>query len=194
MKRLMSVIKTISLIATAFICISAASCAAQELSGVPKSIQTPEQIAKWFSLEFKYQTKNPDNPQTPGETLKLRVGDCDDFAFLAAAILAENGIKSKVIVIKYRGLDIMHAICMYKDNDGTYGFISNQELKHTGERDLTCALAKFYPNAERCIVASERRDYLDTGIAMNQSNVVRATRVVEENGVIRVVHDRLSIE
>ena len=209
MKTLMSVIKTILLVATAFICVSAAPCAAQELKGVPRSIQTPEQIAAWFSSEFRYQInvpnrpltlgfryqiKFPDRPHTLEETLELRTGKCDDFAFLAAAILAENDIKSKVIIIKCRGLDIRHAICMYKDNDGTYGFISNQELKHTGERDLTRAVAKFYPNQESIIVANDRRDYMDTGIAVNQANVVQATRLVEENGVIRTVHDPLSIE
>jgi hypothetical protein len=193
-KKLLSSIRTILFIVAMLVCVLAPPCVAQELSSAPRPTQTPEQIAKWFSSEFKYQAKNPDMPQTPEETLKLRTGDCDDFAFLAAAILAENGVKSKVIIIKYRGSDMMHAICIYRDDNGTYDFISNQELKHTGEHDLTRAVAKFYPAQKSIIVADGKRDYMYTGVAVNQTSVVKATRLIEENGMIRVVRDRLSLE
>ena len=143
-------------------CVLAFPCGAQELGGISRTIKTPQDVVRWFSSEFEYQMKIPDKPQTPEETLVLKTGDCDDFASLAAAVLSLNGIKSEVIIIKHRGLNIMHAICVYKDKDGVYGFISNNELQHTGELDLTCAVAKFYPSWEKIMVANEKRDYMET--------------------------------
>ena len=106
--------------------------------------------------------KLPDKPQTPQETLKLRTGDCDDFASLAKAILASNGIKSDLVIIKYRELNIMHAICMYKEADGTYSFISNSELKRTGELNFTDAIAKYYPDWKKIMVRNGSRDDMMT--------------------------------
>jgi hypothetical protein len=71
-------------------------------------------------------------------------------------ILDGQGIKSDVVIIKYRGLNVMHAICMYKESNGTYSFISNKELQRTGETDMTRAVAKFYPDMERIMVADRR--------------------------------------
>jgi hypothetical protein len=155
-KKISEFVRMMVVIATAFISVSAVPCDAQDSGGVPRSIRTPEQIVSWFASEFEYQLKMPDRPQTPTETLELRTGDCDDFAALAKVILEGQGIKSDVVIIKYRGLNIMHAICIYKENNGTYSFISNKELQRTGETDMTRAVAKFYPDMERIMVADRR--------------------------------------
>lgn len=150
------------LITMMLICVSTFSCGAQELGSVPSTVRTPEQIVNWFSSEFEYQMKMPDRPQSPEETLELRSGDCDDFAALAKAILEEQGIKSDIIIIKYRGLNIMHAICMFKESNGTYSFISNKELQRTGESDMKRAVAKFYPDWEKIMVADGNRESMET--------------------------------
>ncbi len=135
---------------------------AQEAGGVPGSVRTPEQIARWFSSEFKYQMTLPDSPQSPGETIARRTGDCDDFAVLAAEILARSGIPSDVIIIKYEGLGMMHAICIFKDKDGTYSFISNMEYHRTHMHDVAGAVAKYYPDYENIIYSNGKREFLKT--------------------------------
>lgn len=162
LKKLLPSIKINLSVITLLVCVSVSPCVAQELNGIPRSIQKPEEIARWFSSEFEYQLKFPNKPQTPEETLALKSGDCDDFASLATTILAQNGIKSKVIIIKRHGLDIMHAICIYKNEDGVYDFISNTKLEHTGESDLVRAVAKFYPDWKKIMTTNDKRDYMET--------------------------------
>jgi hypothetical protein len=161
-KKILELVKVMVVMATVLMSVSMAPCAAQDLGSVPGSIRTPEQIVSWFNSEFEYRMKMPDRPQSPAETMELRSGDCDDFASLAKMILEGQGIKSDVVIIKYRGLNIMHAICMYKESNGTYSFISNKELQRTGEADMTHAVAKFYPDMEKIMVANADRSYMET--------------------------------
>lgn len=143
-------------------CIFVPSSRAQEFRGAPEAIRTPEQIVTWFSSDFQYQLKIPDRPQSPGETVELKSGDCDDFAVLASAILARSGIRSDVLIIKCRGLNIKHAICIWRDRDGTYDFISNSELNRTSRTDIVSAVAKFYPDWEEITSSNEKREYIET--------------------------------
>jgi len=152
MKRLMMVAMMMAWFLTA-------SCMAQELGGVPRSIKTPEQIAEWFSSEFQYRIKIPDRPQSPSETLQLKSGDCDDLATLASLVLSDSGISSNVVIIKFQGLNIRHAICIWKDKDGTYSFLSNKELQRTGQRDIRRAIQKFYPDMEAITFLDAGKEY-----------------------------------
>lgn len=97
-------------------------------------LTTPE---SWFIFAKKYMkyTKDgfssgiADHWQRPEETLSRVnergqcLGDCDDYAFLAQAILARQGVKAKVIGLYGAGA---HAICVWikKSPDGTYSAYS----------------------------------------------------------------------
>lgn len=110
------------------------------------SIKTPEELAAWLSNGFEYVMKVPDEPQTPRETMKLKTGDCDDFAKLASWVLTKKGISNHVLIIRFEGLKIAHAICIWKGEDGLYNFISNQEIYHTRKGALEDAVKKYYPD------------------------------------------------
>lgn len=129
------------------------------------SIRTPEALACWLSNNFRYELKLTDAWQTPEETMKLKKGDCDDFALLAQAALKGLGIKSDVVIIKFRGLNVLHAVCIWKDKAGLYNFISNCELVRTGKADISQAIAKFYPDVERII-------YTDSNMRFTRSTPV----------------------
>jgi len=118
---------------------------------VPSLVNSPERLAGWFANDFRYELKLTDAWQAPAETVTLKKGDCDDFALLAQAVLKGLGIKSDVVVIKFRGLKLLHAICIWKEKTGSYNFISNQELCRTGKTDIREAIAKFYPDVESII-------------------------------------------
>ncbi|MBN1526269.1 MAG: hypothetical protein JW919_01610 [Candidatus Omnitrophica bacterium] len=137
----------------------AGSCLAQDMGGVPSSVRTPEQIAEWFTSEFQYRIKIPDRPQSASETLRLKSGDCDDLATLASLVLSDLGIDSNVVIIKFQGLNIRHAICIWKDKDGTYSFLSNKELQRTGQRDIRGAIRKFYPDMESIAFLDAGKEY-----------------------------------
>jgi len=127
------------------------ACFAQDLS-VPSHVNSPQALAKWLTSDFRYVLtldSRGTKTQAPQETIQLKTGQCGDFAVLASHVLSGLGITNKVIIIKYRGLSIMHAICIWKNEDGTYSFISNQELNCTGKKSLDEAVRKFYPDCER---------------------------------------------
>jgi hypothetical protein len=119
-----------------------------ELEGVPSSIQSPEDLRHWFKQDFHYKMIIPDKLQSPQETIDCKTGDCEDFASLASAVLAKMGISGKVVVIRFEGLNIMHAVCVWKGEDGTYNFISNKELVYSRETSVESAIKKYYPDCE----------------------------------------------
>ena len=148
-------------------CIFIASSTAQDLRGIPDTIRTPDQIVKWFDSDFQYQLKLPDAPQSPEETMVLKTGDCDDFAALASVILARSGIKSDVLIIRFKGLNVQHAICIWRNSSGTYDFISSKKLHRTLAHDIVSAVAEYYPDWEAIDLASENRDHFTTLAALN---------------------------
>jgi hypothetical protein len=121
----------------------------KELKNVPSSVQTPQALANWLSSEFSYRMELLDQWQEPQETIDSRAGDCEDFAILVSALLTRLGIPNDVIILKFRDLNIAHAVCLWRDEDGSYNFISNGELKRTGKRHIESAIGKFYPDCEK---------------------------------------------
>jgi hypothetical protein len=116
------------------------------LDAVTAFIHTPEALSSWLTKNFRYEFGINDNWQTAEETLRLRTGDCEDFATLASVVLKKLGVQPEIAIVKYEGLNLRHAICIWKETDGTYSFISNQELHRTGESTVGAAIAKVYPD------------------------------------------------
>lgn len=110
------------------------------------SVRSPEDIVRFFSEEFTYTMTLPDRAHSPEETIASHAGDCEDFAILASAMLTRMGIENQVFIIKFNDLKIMHAVCVWKDKNGFYSFISNKELQRTGQRTAEGAVRKFYPD------------------------------------------------
>ena len=130
-------------------------CFSQELSGIPRSIKSPQDLEKWFS-GFRTQMQFPDVPQTVKEMLNTRAGDCDDFAVLAAKALAGLGISSTVLVIKFKGTHIRHALCIWKNESGNYDFFSAQRLVHTEKKSVDDVIKRYYPYSESVAVLDIR--------------------------------------
>jgi hypothetical protein len=122
--------------------------ASQALEEAMSGVRSPEDIARFFSQEFTYTMTLPDRAHSPEETIQAQTGDCEDFAILASAMLSRMGIESQVIVIRFSGMKIAHAVCIWKDGNGYYSFISNQQLERTRQRTLEGAIRKFYPDCQ----------------------------------------------
>jgi hypothetical protein len=137
------------------------SMAAQNLTlaDIALRVKTPEALAGWLSSNFRYEYSIGDGWEAPEKIIKLKKGDCDDFAVLAQAILKEIGIKSDVVVLKFKGLSIAHAICVWKDAAGNISFISNQKLYQTAEPDVRQAILKYYPDLETIIYTDKDMRY-----------------------------------
>lgn len=142
---------------TLVLLISPACFAGDALSGIPSYVNNPDKLAHWFAQELKYQYSIPNIPQTPEETLKSKGGDCDDLAALASAVLEHMGISSQVVAIAFKDPNDGHAICIWKDADGTYSFISNQQIFHTTKTAMDEAVRTVFPNAVKVLTDFDRK-------------------------------------
>ena len=70
---------------------------------------------------------------TPEEMLQKKAGDCEDYAFLNAAVLRVLGYQPQVLVIG--GFGFHHAICVFEEN-GHYSWMDNSEFRRTKTRSI----------------------------------------------------------
>ena len=96
-----------------------------------KKYKTVDRICKWIESNIEYKSDSEvwgvgDYWQTAEETLRLKTGDCEDFAILAYECLKSLGIEAKLIDIKTnkRG----HVICVFK-RGGLWSYFSSGGLK-----------------------------------------------------------------
>lgn len=84
---------------------------------------TPQAISNWMmdNVEYKIDLEVHDMEeywQTPLETLHLKTGDCEDYAFLSQELLNQIGIKAKVLIMvsmnRETGEPSGHAVCVFK--------------------------------------------------------------------------------
>lgn len=115
-------------------------------------LESPSAIAKWLKANIKYKSDwsshhEKEYWQSPKETLVLKTGDCEDFAFLAQALLNEIGISSSVISIQHikDGKQRGHAICVFP-KERPYNYFNVSKL-NTSNREIDANfIAKLYPS------------------------------------------------
>ncbi len=107
------------------------------------NLSSPQAIAGWLRNNISYEKDSivhykEDYWQTPKETVILKSGDCEDFAFLAQTLLSNIGIKSSVIGVVYseKGKDKTkaHAICAFPKKSPK-NFFDNYSLNLTNASD-----------------------------------------------------------
>jgi hypothetical protein len=86
-------------------------------------LTTPEIIGEYFdSSPITYKGEKPNtfnHTQQPEETIRLRTGDCEDFAALITDALLYHGYEAEIISVEAKtssGL-IIHAVAVYRDAD-----------------------------------------------------------------------------
>ncbi len=106
-------------------------------------IRTIEDYAAWLEKNMIYQTApKEDQWLTPEEFLKIKRGDCEDFAFLNSHALRVLGFTPHIITLS--ATKNAHAICAFK-YAGTFYWLDNAKLKSSTASDLT-AFAKELTN------------------------------------------------
>lgn len=93
------------------------------LNGI-RSVETYE---KWLKKNIEYlEDEGRDVWASPEETLAKRGGDCEDFAFLNAAVLGALGYDASVIAFGVGQME-RHAICLFV-KDGCFFWFDNDAL------------------------------------------------------------------
>ena len=95
-------------------------------------------LSAFVARKIKYRSRKGNDPwQFPDETLFLKSGDCEDRAFLIAALLLASGISGfnvRVAIGKFRhfhgpaATDYDHAWVMYKNEAGTWTILEPLHL------------------------------------------------------------------
>ena len=160
--------KNIFLISLTLILLSGGVSYSQtDISGaIPKNITTVNQFASWFHNEFDYVLEIPNEPKTIEETLATKTGDCDDFAQLVSYFLANIfSMENQIVIIKYRGLKLRHAICVWQNPDGKLSFSTNTSFFETDTGTIEGLLDAYYPDWEKIGITRS-----DTGKTFTKTN------------------------
>jgi hypothetical protein len=86
-------------------------------------LTTPEKIDEYLhSSSIAYKTEKPNtlnHTQPPEETLSIKTGDCEDYAFLITDALTYHGYEAKIISVEARtsGGLLIHAVAIYHNPD-----------------------------------------------------------------------------
>ena len=90
-------------------------------------LDTPQKIVDYFYQEIVYREETVEHLQLPEETLRLKSGDCEDFALFATEALIYHNyhdVKVFVVIFKESGEFDGHAVCVYRDKKtGDWSYI-----------------------------------------------------------------------
>jgi len=123
----------------------------ENLADISRSIGSPDELVQWLSSNLKTSITIPDEPHTAQEVLNRGGGDCDDLARVASGVLDNLGIENQILAVKFQGTKIKHALCIFKNENGSYDLISSKSLFKTGKRTVKEAIEKIYPDTEKII-------------------------------------------
>ncbi len=103
-----------------------------------------DDYAAWLKDNIKYaKDKNGDTWSPAEETLRRGKGDCEDFAFLNAAVLNACGYKPRVIALM--SIYGCHAVCIFKEGR-TYSLLDNSRLVRTACTSMVELSRYFFSN------------------------------------------------
>lgn len=63
-----------------------------------------------------------------------------------------------ILIIEFDGLDIKHAVCIWKNKDLTFSYLSNTKIYRTGMNSIIDALSKYYPDWSRVVFVDDERN------------------------------------
>ena len=96
----------------------------------------PEQVEDYLRCStVRYRAEKAgvfNHTQTPDETLRLRAGDCEDFACLIVDALGFHGYEARILSVEAetRGGLLIHAVGVYRDGEtGRWHYIHAYDFK-----------------------------------------------------------------
>ena len=97
-------------------------------------IQTLDDYAAWMAANLSYkQDQLQDKWEPPESMLDSKKGDCEDFAFLTAAVLKVLGYEPHFLALIKNSRT--HAICAFQ-KDGHFVWFDNAKINRTPARSL----------------------------------------------------------
>lgn len=122
-----------------------------------KKIEIPPDIAQFYQRNnFTSQWGiSKSEWQVINKTLIIKSGDCKDYAVLNKYLLKRINIKSDIYIVKFRDLQLMHAICVFIYKNNFYIF-SNITLYRTEASTIITAIKQIYSDTAEVYRVEER--------------------------------------
>ena len=110
---------------------------------------TPKAVAAFLRKEFTFQRDEElfgevDHWQTPEEFAARKVGDCEDYALLAQALLRRNGIEAYVFSL-FGEEGYAHTVSVFVE-DGRYNVINQGKIRYYRAKSLEALASALYPS------------------------------------------------
>ena len=110
---------------------------------------TPKAVAAFLHNAFTFKRDEElfgeaDRWQAPEEFVTRRVGDCEDYALLARALLRRNGIEAYLFSI-FGKEGYAHTVCVFVDARGRYNVIDGDTLRELHANSLDAVALWLYP-------------------------------------------------
>jgi hypothetical protein len=139
-----------------------------ELKKLPKL--TPEKFASYFAdFEFKFHAEVQDH----NVFLSSKSGDCDDYATLAAEVLAKNGYTPRLIAIRMKGET--HVVCYINETKSylDYNYRMEKEKTIPCSNSITEIAAKVAKSFDRDWIATYQFTFNSTeGVKRLVQNII----------------------
>lgn len=104
-------------------------------SNIGPTLDTPEIISKYLNRKLRYK-QEPEGvcnyTQSPEETLELKTGDCEDFAYIVVDALRNHGYETRFLTVEAltrAGTLNIHALGIYRDKEtGKWHYIQKDRF------------------------------------------------------------------
>ena len=119
------------------------------LDRLASAYTTPKAVAAFLKQDFTFKRDEDlfgeaDRWQTPEEFAARKVGDCEDYALLAQALLRRNGIEAYVLSL-FGEEGYAHTVAVFVDGDGRYNVINQDKLRPYRAKSLEALASQLYP-------------------------------------------------
>ena len=119
------------------------------LDQLAQRYNTPKSIAAFLKQSFTFSEDQQifgerDRWQAPEEFLIRKVGDCEDYALLAKALLERNGLQAFVFSV-YGEEGYAHTVAVFVDGNGQYNLLNQDRVRFVKATSLTDLASQIYP-------------------------------------------------
>ena len=119
------------------------------LGQLSRTYTTPKAIAAWLHRDFTFRRDEDqfgeiDRWQAPEEFAVSKIGDCEDYALLAQALLRRNGIEAFVLSL-FGEEGYAHTVSVFVDAEGRYNVINQDQVRYYRAKSLEDLASAIYP-------------------------------------------------
>lgn len=100
----------------------------QNLSLLVEQLTTPQKTLDYMRTAFTFETHGTFISYSPEEFLKIKKGDCKDYATFFSYVISRHGYYAEIVDLHYIGKKGGHVVVIFKDDGGQLKYMSSDKL------------------------------------------------------------------